>query len=326
MSTSKYEAQRITLLQLWNNGTHNAKEIHAQTGIPLSTIYDNIKKLKETGSVEHAKGAGRPRKITAHASRALGQYVRRDTSLSTRTLATKLSKIDVEVSHVTVARHLADLGYTKSLPRATPMLTDEHKRRRVEWAKTHLQDDWRRTLFSDETAFQLFRNTVERWHKGARQVRCMPKDRSKILAWGGFCVEGKTSLFCFRQIMDAKFYVEIIGRHMPEIIGMLGNHWRFQQDNDPKHTSRIAKAYLQENVPNIMDWPSNSPDLNPIENLWAIVKRNVEKRMPQNIGDLEQFMDEEWQNIPNSVLISLVNSMPRRCQLIIDGNGERISY
>ena len=68
------------------------------------------------------------------------------------------------------------------------------------------------------------------------------------------------------------------------------------------------------------------PGLKSIENLWAIVKKNVEKRMPQNIEDLEQFMKEEWQNIPNSVIINLVDSMSRRCQSVIERNGERINY
>jgi len=75
-----------------------------------------------------------------------------------------------------------------------------------------------------------------------------------------------------------------------------------------------------------MDWPANSPDLNPIENLWNIVKRNVEKRMPKNQQDLSHFMVEEWNAIPKSMLINLVKSMKRRCELVIESNGERISY
>jgi hypothetical protein len=79
------------------------------------------------------------------------------------------------------------------------------------------------------------------------------KNQQKILAWGGFCIKGKTSLFCFTQIMDAKFYIEILQQHIWEVRRMLGRRWRFQQDNDPKHTSRLAKEFLQENVPEVID-------------------------------------------------------------------------
>ena len=64
-----------------------------------------------------------------------------------------------------------------------------------------------------------------------------------------------------------------------------------------------------------MDWPSCSPDLNPIEKLWAISKSNV-----------EEFMTEEWNSILESVLNNLLNSMRCRCELVIENNSEQINF
>jgi transposase len=326
MTASKLETQRKTILHFYNNGTTNAAEIHSLTKIPLRTVQRNLKKIKNTGEIKRKSGSGRPKKITPTASRVVAQYIRRKPTISAGAIAARLEDIGVDVSRSTVSRHLGDHGYRNALPLRTPMLTQAHKQKRVEWAQNHKDDNWNKTLFSDETSFQLFRNTIKHWYKNARPIRCMPKDRSKIFAWGGFCINGTTSLFCFRRIMDGKFYTEILERHLPEVRSMLRGRWRLQQDNDPKHTSRIAKEFLANNVPEVMDWPSNSPDLNPIENLWAIIKRDVELRRPKNLSELECFLEEEWAKIPNSLLINLVNSMPRRCEEVIEKNGERISY
>jgi transposase len=232
----------------------------------------------------------------------------------------------VSVSYSTILRHLGSHGFRKQLPIATPMLTRLQMQKRVEWAQNHIDDDWSRTLFSDETSVWLFSNTVQFWFKDKRPVRRIPKDRSRVNAWGGFCAVGKTDLYCFREIMTGEVYVDIIGKHIPQVENMLDGRWRLQQDNDPKHTSRVAKRFLEENVPTVMDWPSNSPDLNPIENLWAIVKRNVEIRRPNNTCELERVMKEEWAKIPQDVINNLVGSMRKRCELIIESDGDRISY
>ena len=97
-------------------------------------------------------------------------------------------------------------------------------------------------------------------------------------------------------------------------------------DNDPKHRSNICKAFVDENVPHLLDWPSNSPDANPIENIWSIVKHNVEKRKPMNIDQLELFLAEEFENIDADVVKNCVMSMKKRCLGLIDSNGERIKY
>ena len=76
-----------------------------------------------------------------------------------------------EVSHMTILRHLASLGYKNNLPLKTPMLTIAHKEACVSWAMRHLNDNnWEITLFSDEAAFRLFRDTITQWYKGERPV------------------------------------------------------------------------------------------------------------------------------------------------------------
>src|SRR5688572_32636097 len=92
MTSNKLNSQRQTLAHFWNNGVRSQKELHRITGIPLSTIKYNIQKLKITGDVAHRRGNGRSKKIGSDKSRELEQYIRENSSLSLRTLATKLSE------------------------------------------------------------------------------------------------------------------------------------------------------------------------------------------------------------------------------------------
>jgi len=127
--------------------------------------------------------------------------------------------------------------------------------------------------------------------------------------------------------MDGPFYVDIL-RHqlLPAAQNLYDKNWRLQQDNDPKHTSRVAKDFIKEKRIKVIDWPSNSPDLNPIENLWQIIKDKVERRMPKNIEELKEFLMEEWEATPNETVINLVRSMKNRCELVLEKNGDRIPY
>jgi len=97
-------------------------------------------------------------------------------------------------------------------------------------------------------------------------------------------------------------------------------------DNDPKHRSRVAQDFLSRETPEVIDWPSNSLDVNPVENLWAIIERRIEKRKPGNIEELNNFLHEEWNNIDINLLSHLVNSMKTRCLALIESKGERINY
>jgi transposase len=168
MGISKLDEQRKTILHFWKNNVRSVKKIHTLTKIPLGTIYYNIQKLRDTGNINHKKGAGRPTSIKAKISEKIRQYVKQEPTISTRGLAIKMNK---QVSRVTIACHLKSLGYKYNIPAKTPMLTELHKVKRVEWAKKHLDDNWDQTFFTDETAFQLFRNTIGQWYKCSRPLR-----------------------------------------------------------------------------------------------------------------------------------------------------------
>ena len=102
--------------------------------------------------------------------------------------------------------------------------------------------------------------------------------------------------------------------------------WIFQQDNDPKHTSKVVRQYLQDTKVALLDWPSQSPDLNPIEHLWEELKRRVGTRNFGNGHDLFIALQVEWNNIPISRIQNLIKSMPRRCVAVIHAKGYATKY
>lgn len=191
-------------------------------------------------------------------------------------------------------------------------------------------------LFTDEKTFELFGspNNDIIWETSAEAVPARPtvKHPPKLHVWGGMCYYGKTELVVFTGSLTAPFYVnEILAERVPpDAARLFGRQpWVFQQDGDPKHTSQLAQAWLRDNTPAFIpkdDWPANSPDLNPMEQLWAPLQDRVYRREPRTVAGLQRIIEEEWNAIPAEHLHSLVESMPRRFNAVIAARGGPTKY
>jgi transposase len=318
-----------SILHYWNKGVQSPREISRKTDIPYSTVAYNIKKLKTTGSLDNECKSGRKRILSGRASRTIGQLVRRDKEVTVSAIAAKLHGHKVAtVSRCTVWRHLRRKGYQSVMPKRKPMLTDPQRVARLEWAIAHKGDDWDKTIFSDETSIQLFRNTVRRWSKtpGA-EVKRVPKNRQRLMVWGAISSRGIIGLCCFRGIMDAKRYINILSKNLlPAAERLFNGDYQLQQDNDPKHTAKVTTRYLSIKVPQVLDWPANSPDLNPMENIWAMLKRRVERKKPTNVVELEKYFMDEWLKVDKNLTTNLVKSMKPRCEAVIKAKGDHIQF
>ena len=147
------------------------------------------------------------------------------------------------------------------------------------------------------------------------------------MVWGGISHSGATQLVTVNGNLNAVGYRDdILG---PVVLPYLrqGNADVLQQDNARPHTARVTRDFLRQNNVRLLDWPSRSPDLSPIEHLWDHLGRKVRQRNDvNNLRDLEQALHQEWLNIPVRVIRCLINSMRRRCLAVINKAGGHTRY
>ena len=151
------------------------------------------------------------------------------------------------------------------------------------------------------------------------------------MVWGCMGWNGVGKLTEVEGKMDAVQYCEILEDGVVESFEKLEveeEEWIFQQDNDPKHTSKKATQWFEDNNIQVLLWPAQSPDLNPIEHLWVHLKKKLGEypTPPKGAHELWERVAEEWNAITPETCQGLIESMPRRVQAVIKAKGGHTKY
>ena len=306
-----------------NRGRSN-QSISSEVGLSIRQIQNIFKTAKEEQRFMRKKGSERPEALSKYDKMRISKKKRKNPYYSSAGIQRSLG---LKAARHTVYRHLKRRGLTHKKATIVSSLKKADLSRRLEWAHEHRATDWRHVIFTDETTFAL---NKPQYGWAPRSSRIQQKSQCydpKLQIWGSICELDKVHFTFYEGSLTSNKYVEILGSELlPEARKLLGKNWILQQDGARAHTANHSMNFLKGERVRVLSWPARSPDLNPIENLWSVLKHNVYQRNPQDIKELRMCVEEEINNIDQELVSSLASSMQNRIEMLIENEGNNIGY
>lgn len=316
------------------------QEIAEIVGRPRTTIHYIIDKYKKTKSIENVQRSGRPKKLNEVNERWILREIKKNPKINATVLTKQLEHdLNINVTPQTVRNVIHSNDYHARSARKKPHISKKNRKARVDFAKAHVNkpmEFWMKTIFADESKFNLFgcdgKVLVYRKPNSELEERNMvptvKHGGGGVMVWGCMGASGVGNLVFIDGIMDHQYYINLLKENLKPSAEILGvsSDFHYYQDNDPKHMALNTRLWMLYNCPNVIKPPAQSPDLNPIEHLWACLEQNIRKRNFRNKNQLKAILLEEWHKIDQNYILDLVKSMPKRLKAVIKQKGRATKY
>ncbi|GFU41764.1 transposable element Tcb2 transposase [Trichonephila clavipes] len=317
-------------------------DVAREFDIAHSVVSRLCKSFKTTGMCSRRHGGGRVRSTTPAEDRYIILSAKRNRRTTAQLVANQiLAASGKQISRKTVARRLRGGGlYARRTVVCVP-LTTQHRTARLQWCREHqnwTEQDWACVLFLDESRFSLSSDCRRQliWRESGTAYRpenIQEKDRyptCSIMVWAGIMINGRTRLLVVANgTMTGQRYIdEVLLPHVRLFRGAVGDKFVFMDDNSTCHRTLAVQDCLDSEGIQRLVWPARSPDLNPIENVWDALGRQVPGRNypTTNKNTLIRALTEEWDKLPQQLLDNVVQSMVRRVECCITLHGGHIPY
>ena len=317
--------------------------------IPNTTIHRLTYKARQgTFKFKADKRSGRPKIITPPLRQKLVTIVTACSHNRRLPFASLANLVGIRVSRDTIRQALQEDGFNRRVARQKPFLTDQAKQRRYNFALLHAHwgvEEWRRVIWTDECAFNVGGAYGRIWvtrRPGEEYLQdcIVPKFRklSLVMVWGAISgIGGKLSLVFWDKkewgnINGASYRDRILLPHLIPLYRRERLFWGSplvaMEDNTPAHNAIVAKEARNTHLLPSLPWPSCSPDLNPIEEIWHRMKNEISAlpERPSTIQTMEDAIWSIWAKIDQASIQAIVDTMPARIEAVLSARGGHTRY